>query len=465
MSFRIAIILALIAVACSGETTEPAPTTVASTPAIGEQLDSDGGEIPPAPQAPTGSVSDDTIAAIEVVWGAFTGEVDPATVEVLGASNDARLGWLLSDILRFFQGGTVGDAAAVAFTELTGVAIPGGGDVSQWRRVTDLMIAWDLEAPPGYVDYKERLFTLVDVGWQPFFDDIGADVDWRLVSWGGVLIDNRRLGDSDPCLRGCIPALDDPAVTSADGGGWYPDAAVVFGVTVGGETRAYPKNIMEVHEMVNDTLGGRRIGMPYCTLCGSAQAFFTDVVPEGFSTLVLRTSGLLARSNKVMYDLENESMFDTFLGVALTGPLREAGLVLEPVTVVTTTWGEWKAAHPETTIVAQDGGIGRSYPVDPLRGRDNNGPVFPVGDVDPRLPVQEPVVGVVGGDGAVVAFPAAAARLAIDEGVAVITYGIELRLDGGGLRAFDAAGAELPTHESFWFAWSQFQPTTIVWQP
>lgn len=468
MPIRIVLAFALLVAACSGDVAEPAVTTAISSPqapvATG-QVDSDGRAIPAAPEAPTGSLDEATIAAVEAVWSALSVEVDPADVVELGSSGDARLGWLLSDLLRFFQGGTVGDAATSAFTELTGVTPPAADTVSPWRAVTDLMIAWDLDAPPGYADYKERLFTLVDVGWAPFFNDAAADVDWRLVSWGGVLIDNRQLGDRDPCLRGCIPAIDDPRVTPAAEGDWYSDDAVVFGVTINGESRAYPKNIMEVHEMINDTLGGRRIGMPYCTLCGSAQAFHTDVVPDGFSTLVLRTSGLLARSNKVMYDLENQSMFDTFLGVALTGPLREAGFVLEPVTVVTTTWGEWKVAHPETTIVAQDGGLGRVYPDDPLRGRDANGPIFPVGDVDPRLPVQEPVVGVVGSDGTVVAFPAAAARTALSAGSSVTAAGIDLRLDGGGLRAFDAAGDELPTHESFWFAWSQFQPDTTVWQP
>ena len=33
--------------------------------------------------------------------------------------------------------------------------------------------------------------------------------------------------------------------------------------------------------MINDTLGGRDLGIPYCTLCGAAQAYFTDDVPEG----------------------------------------------------------------------------------------------------------------------------------------------------------------------------------------
>lgn len=467
MLIRIVIVLVLVAAACGGDPSEPTSTLPPETPAapVVGQIDSAGAAIPEAPQYPTGSLPDDTVAAIELVWGSLTTEVDPSDVASFGASGDPRLGWLLSDLLRFFQGGSVGDAAVAAFAELTGVPVLQSEGVSPWQRVTDLMIAWDLEAPPGYSSYKERLFTLVEAGWQPFFDDADGDVDWRLLSWGGVLIDNRVLGDPDPCLRGCIPALDDPAVTTADGGAWYDDSSIVFGVVVDGEARAYQKNIMEIHEMVNDTLGGRRIGMPYCTLCGSAQAFYTDVVPQGFAPLVLRTSGLLSRSNKVMYDLENKSMFDTFLGVALTGPLHDEGFVLEPVTVVTTTWGEWKAAHPETTIVARDGGIGRSYADDPLRGRDDNGPIFPVGDVDPRLPVQEAVVGVVGADGSVVAFAAAAARTALEAGSSVSVSGIELRLDGGGLRAFDADGGELPAHESFWFAWSQFQPTTDVWQP
>lgn len=77
-------------------------------------------------------------------------------------------------------------------------------------------------------------------------------------------------------------------MTDAAGGSWYADDRLVFGVTIGGAARAYPKHMMEVHEMVNDTVGGRRIALPHCTLCGSAQAYLTDDVP-GFQP-VLRTS-------------------------------------------------------------------------------------------------------------------------------------------------------------------------------
>jgi hypothetical protein len=214
---------------------------------------------------------------------------------------------------------------------------------------------------------------------------------------------------------------------------------------------------------VNDTLGGRRIGMPYCTLCASAQAYFTDEV--GTQDLVLRTSGLLSRSNKVMYELNTKSVFDTFKGRAISGPLRKAGVRLKEITVVTSTWKAWRTDHPKTTIVARDGGIGAQYPLDPLQGRDDNGPIFPVGDVDPRLAVQEQVVGVIAPDGTPVAFPAAAARDALKAGREVKLAGVRLELDGDGLRAAHENGAELVSHQAFWFAWSQFHPGTAVWTP
>jgi hypothetical protein len=280
-----------------------------------------------------------------------------------------------------------------------------------------------------------------------------------------VLIDDRPLGDTGPCERGCIPALDDPTLTAAAEGDWYPEDRIVFGLVIGTDEVALPRNIMEIHEMVNMTIGGRRLGIPYCTLCGSAQAYFTDSVPVGIAVPVLRTSGLLVRSNKVMYDLETSSVLDTFTGRALSGPLQDAGVVLEQATVVVTTWGEWKAVHPATRIVAKDGGIGRVYPADPLRGRDDNGPIFPIGEVDPRLPVQTNVVGVIDPDGTPVAFPVDQARAALAEGREVVFGDIEVLSDAGGLRARVMGGDELPAHQAFWFAWSQFHPETVVWTP
>ncbi|NNK91027.1 MAG: DUF3179 domain-containing protein, partial [Acidimicrobiia bacterium] len=238
--------------------------------------------------------------------------------------------------------------------------------------------------------------------------------------------------------------------------------AVVFGVEINGDFRAYPRRIMEVREMVNDTLGGRDFAMPYCTLCGSAQVYLTDEMPADLPRPILRTSGLLIRSNKVMYDLESRTVFDTFTGRAVAGPLAERDIVLPQVTVVTTTWGEWRSAHPDTTVLVEALALGRDF--DFRNNRDADGPIFPIGKTDPRLPVHADIVGVVTAEGPI-AFWVDGARNALQRGRDVQFGGVRLIDDGGGLRAVDSAGDVVVSHQAFWFAWSQFHPDTELWLP
>ncbi|MEO5985689.1 MAG: DUF3179 domain-containing (seleno)protein [Candidatus Limnocylindria bacterium] len=461
MRLHVVMVIAVILSACSSATPDPTqPDTNELEPSAVDPL------WPSVPPASTGDLDPSVGDAVDRLLGAFVdGSFDSEALDVVAASGDARLGWIVSDLLRFVPAGLTEQSLVDAFTDLTGVDARADERFgpSNWQAVTNLMIGWDLPEPPRYRERKASLFLRVEPGWAQFFADEDADIDWRWVSWGGVLIDDRPLGNQAPCPRGCIPALDDPSVTSAADGAWYPDDRMVFGVVVDDEAVAFPKHIMEVHEMVNLTIGSRRVGMPYCTLCSSAQAYLTDEVPSGVETPVLRTSGLLSRSNKLMYDLVTGSAINTFTGRALSGPLQEAGLVLEQVTVVVTTWGEWRAAHPDTRIVAQDGGIGRDYPLDPLGGRDDDGPIFPIGQVDPRLPAQTQVLGVIGPDDRPVAFAVDQAATALAAGETVSVGGVEVHADGGGLRARTSGGSELAVHQSFWFAWSQFHPGTALW--
>ncbi len=198
-------------------------------------------------------------------------------------------------------------------------------------------------------------------------------------------------------------------------------------------------------------------------MCGAAQAYFTDRMPEGVERPVLRTTGLLIRSNKVMYDITTHSVFDTFLGHAVTGPLAEKGLKLEQASVITTDWGTWKTQHPETTVLVEALALGRNF--DFRNGRDANGPIFPIGDVDPRLPVQEDVIGVLTASGAPVAFQRSTALLALQSGEEIAYENARLALDAGGIRAVDVDGSDLGSHQAFWFAWSQFRPETALWTP
>ncbi len=423
--------------------------------------------------APDGIAADLEAILQSVTTGLETegaARLDMEAVARLAGSGDQRAAWVLADLMRFFP--PDGSGLSTAFTDLTGLELSG----NPWKEATETLIRQDIPAPMGFAEWKGRLYTIIEPGWAPFFSDQESLIDWRYVTWGGVRIDDRPISETDrPCPRGCIPALNDPPLEPASENDYYPDDKPVFAVVVNGEAVAFPKNMMEIHEMVNITVGGRRLGIPYCTLCGSAQAYFTDQVPESVraqmgdaSAFELRTSGLLTRSNKMMYEFHTRSMIDTFTGQAVSGPLREAGVHLQQTTVIASGWGEWKEANPHTYIVVEDGGLGRSYPEDLLRGRDDQGPIFPIGNADDALPVHEKVLGVVRQDASnpmAVAFPVVTARRILDGGGSVGHEGITVIRDGGGLRAVGPDGQEIPSHEAFWFAWSQFYPDTVLWEP
>lgn len=394
-------------------------------------------------------------AFVDSITSSSWGPDQQVALEVVTASGDPRLAWIISDLMRFVTGGTLANTLGTAAADLLQIDPPTS---NHWGIITDQLIAWDIPAPPDYLSVKRAIFTGVVPQWSALF--VEGDIDWRHVSWGGVLIDDRAFGQTHaPC--NCIPAADNPTVSSAKDATWLEDSDIVFGIEVNGEYRAYPRQIMEVREMVNDTLGGRDLGIPYCTLCGAAQAYFTDRMPDGVERPVLRTSGLLIRSNKVMYDVVTSSMFDTFLGKAVTGPLAERGLRLEQATVVTTDWASWKAEHPETTVLIEALALGRDF--DFRNGRDADGPIFPIGDVDPRLPVHEDVIGAITTSGKPIAFQRSAALIALRNGETITFENIRLQLDAGGIRAVGADGADIGSHQAFWFAWSQFHPDTELW--
>lgn len=62
-----------------------------------------------------------------------------------------------------------------------------------------------------------------------------------------------------------------------------------------------------------------------------------------------------------------------------------------------------------------------------------------------------------------VAFQRATAFLALQAGEEIAFENVRLKLDAGGIKAVDADGSDLGSHQAFWFAWSQFHPNTELW--
>ncbi len=96
----------------------------------------------------------------------------------------------------------------------------------------------------------------------------------------------------------------------------------------------------------------------YCTLCGSMILYRSEVDGTHHE---LGTSGFLYRSNKLMYDHETRSLWSTLTGGPALGQLVGAGIELEPLYVVTTTWDAWRRRHPDTKVLSLDTGYDRDY--------------------------------------------------------------------------------------------------------
>jgi Protein of unknown function (DUF3179) len=218
-----------------------------------------------------------------------------------------------------------------------------GDDLQAWRR-------WYWNRPysphPDYTVFKAVLYGQIDERMVEFFPVDGPErIRLDEVDWGGVRVNG-------------IPPLDHPRTLSAGEAGYLKDSNVVFGVAVGGEYRAYPKRILGWHELALDELGGTELAVVYCTLCGTVIPYGSEVAGRHFT---FGTSGLLYRSNKLMFDAETKSLWSTTEGRPVIGALADSDLELHAYPVVTTTWGEWRRLHPETSVLSLDTGYQRDY--------------------------------------------------------------------------------------------------------
>lgn len=198
-----------------------------------------------------------------------------------------------------------------------------------------------------YFEFKANLHKSIDKRFEKYFKGRSHQSLIRLdeVRWGGVLQDG-------------IPPLRQPKMIGTNEATYLKDSNIVFGIEVNGEARAYPKRILAWHEMFVDTVGGIPVAGVYCTLCGTVILYKT--VHHGINH-ELGTSGFLYRSNKLMYDKATQSLWSTQEGKPVIGPLVNRGIALDFMSVVTTTWGQWKELPPDTTVLSLNTGHRRDY--------------------------------------------------------------------------------------------------------
>ncbi len=163
-------------------------------------------------------------------------------------------------------------------------------------------------------------------------------------------IDLTELLNGGPPKDG-IPSLDAPKFDTAETT-TFGEETLVIGVMINGEAKAYPLNIMNWHEIVNDTVGGVNLTVSYCPLCDTIVAFEREETTYG-------VSGKLYQSCLIMYNRADDTLYAQPWGLGVMGPEVNTSLVRVPVTK--TTLGAWIDAHPDSQILSTETGYERDY--------------------------------------------------------------------------------------------------------
>ncbi|MBS1575058.1 MAG: DUF3179 domain-containing protein [Bacteroidetes bacterium] len=123
---------------------------------------------------------------------------------------------------------------------------------------------------------------------------------------------------------------------------------LVVGVTIKGQSKAYPVEIIGYHHQVQDTIGGEPVMVTYCTVCRTGRVYspFVNGKKESF-----RLVGM-DHFNAMFEDSTTKSWWRQVNGEAITGPLK--GQTLKEIPSEQTSLAVWMRLHPNTLIMQPD---------------------------------------------------------------------------------------------------------------
>lgn len=409
-------------------------------------------------------------------------------VELMGRSGEVRFAPWLVDMSQLGLSTRVTGLAIDVLAGLSGIA-SSNNSFADFARYGTWVESEAIDPGPGYRRWKVGLFGGIDPQFGPLLDSIPDDELLGRIRWGGV-------------RRGGIPELNNPArISAAEASEWITADEIVLGVEIDGESVAYPFRIVGHHELVNDEVAGRPVSLVYCTLCRTGLLFDRRV--EG-QVLDFQTSGLLTNSNKVMVDVQTDTLWHHAAGVGIGGPLLDVRLDVLPME--TTTWAEWLADHPDTEVLDIPPPIFFEDPERPpiAYGYEAAGPYasyyeqdevwFPIRQTSGQLADKAQVLGVLIGDEAL--------AISVDDVVGgpsryfgVGTAAVVVVPGSVGARVYDASGSallddglvdgaevvisssdsrqavvedgttlpRLAVEQGFWFSWFDRHPTSRTW--
>jgi len=278
--------------------------------------------------------------------------------------------------------------------------------------------------------------------------------------------------------RDMSPVLTNPAILSVEElalknfnkrNQFLVSGDLVVGVTIGDETRTYPLHMLNVHEIVNDTLGGVPI-VVYWNWPSGYVGVYERIVHGKEANFGI--SGLSGNGVMLMYPIQEEvggeQLFSPMLGQSVTGePVQ-----LTPITHEVTSWKDWFARHPKTTSPSPEGQYKKRYRKgDPRQYFLNDTIYFPASPMpEDEVNPKTPVVAIQTRDGYVVYNIAELVSLADENGqVQIVVDGSPVTLAIGAnplwATAHDGSGNPIPSQRSLWFAWYANHPDAKLSKP
>jgi hypothetical protein len=133
------------------------------------------------------------------------------------------------------------------------------------------------------------------------------------------------------------------------------EGAVVIGIELGGEARAYPVRFLVYHHQVQDTVGGKSVIVTYCSVCRTGCVFEPMV---GGRLERFRLVGM-DHFNAMFEDASTRSWWRQATGEAVAGPLK--GQELPEIGASQVTLGEWFRLHPASLVMQPDEASRKEY--------------------------------------------------------------------------------------------------------
>ncbi len=321
-----------------------------------------------------------------------------------------------------------------------------------------------------YFDRERAMSLLKSVAWKlAFIFALAASNGTQAKKLNGFELNNslipvKAIQRGGPPRDG-IPAIFNPNYTEAKQANFMHPEDMVLGLEINGVAFAYPRYILNWHELVNAQVAGQHFLVSYCPLCGSGMAFSSSVKGQN---LKFGVSGLLYNSDLLFYDRETESLWSQIEGRAVTGPMSGEVLVQLPMEVLP--WKAWLVKHPETKVLTEKQGVRRDYRRDPYVGYETSSALYfgTLRKAPATFHPKERVLGVsLGGLSKAYAF----SRLSSNQKPRFTDRLGEYRYDVVWDETHQTAhiegegGEVLVSTIAFWFAWYNFFPETQLYEP